>query len=225
MKPVEALQLADGYDTYTDESETGTSTAIYLAPYVKFGNDYRYTLRDGVAELPRDTKEFIAGDVRRYIVKWSPDRNQPPERYPLDAGAPWPDLELRNENTPRSEWTIGPDGAPKGPWSAERQVLLLDAETMAPYLFVTQTGGGHKAVSDLAHQTKNMRQACGQHVCPVITLSTTLWSKRFNRLRPNFPVKRFIEFGGAQSARLTGPTVREVERPAPREELKDEVKF
>ena len=235
-----ALVKIDGYDGFTTETVTGQDAGAFPAQFVKFSNDHRYVLRDGIAELPRD-KEYIAPDVLRHVVKWPPGRDQAPERHLLAANEPWPDLKARNEDTPKDEWVVGSDGTLKGPWEMEHQLLLLDAETMAPYLFVTQTSGGHRAVSELAHQTKMMRRVSGSHVCPVIVLSTALWSKRFNRLRPHFPVKRYVAIGGeAQPAELPGPNaspqggeaakparpvVREVKRPPLREELKDQVEY
>jgi hypothetical protein len=239
----EAHQL-DGYDGFTSESVTGLNESTFLAPLVKFTNDYRYVLRDGT-ELPRD-KEYIAADVRRHVVKWSPDRDQAPERYPLAPGEKWPDLEARNESTPKSEWVEGPDGNLKGPWVAEYQVLLLD-ETMAQFLFVTQTDGGRRCVSDLAHQTQLMRKVHGKPVCPVILLSDTLWSKRYKRQRPHFEIKRYVVLGGqAQPAELPGPnstleggeaakpeaakpaeklTVKEVEPVSRQDELNDAIEY
>jgi hypothetical protein len=241
-----ALVKIDGYDGWTDEDETGLDTGSASAPRVFFTNDYRYALRDGVTELKKDTKEFAAPDVRRFACKWGLDRTRAPDRYPIAPGEKWPDLEARNEETPKEEWVVGPDGALKGPWVKESQVLLLDAETMQPFLFVTQTSGGLKAVSELAGQTKLMRQACGDHVSPIIVLKTTLWSKRFNRLRPFFQVQRYVEIGAktrpaelsspdstamksadpAESiAQPAKPTLKEVAKPPLGKELSDTIKF
>jgi hypothetical protein len=194
--------LPDGYAGYTDETEAGPSTSIFLPPLVKFSNDFRYVLRDGT-ELPTN-KDYIAPDVRRYVIKWSPERDQAPERFQLGPNERWPNLEERNASTPRSEWVVGPDGEPKGPWVAEHQVLLVD-DNMAQFLFVTTTGGGHKAVSDLAHQTRAMREIYKKPVCPVVRLKDTLWSKRFKRQRPLFEVKHYAEIrdGRIEIARLT----------------------
>jgi hypothetical protein len=220
---------ADGYDTWTDESETGMKAGAF-PPFVSFSNDHRFVLRDDT-ELPRDSKEFLAPDVKRSVLKWPPIRGQAPERFPLAPGAPWPDIEARNENAPKAEWVANPDGTMRGPWAMEHQLMLLDAETMAPYLFVTQTTGGNTAVSELVKQTRAKRQLYGEHVCPVVTLSTTLWSKRFKRLRPRFVVQRYVKFGDGP-AELSGPgteaakpVMREVPNPTLREELKDEVKY
>jgi hypothetical protein len=219
-----ALVKLDGYDGWTDEDETGLDMGGSSAPFVFFSNDYRYVLRDGT-ELKKDTKEFIAPDVRRFACKWGLDRTRAPERYPIAPGEKWPDLEARNKDTPEHEWVTGPDGELKGPWVRESRVLILDAETMAPYLFVSQTGGGLKAISELAQQTKIMRQACGDHVSPVIVLKTTLWSKRFNRLRPLFKVERYVEIGAkTRPAELPGPDSTATKSANPAESVAQPVK-
>jgi len=204
---VRAHQL-DGFDGFTTETETGLNESSYLAPLVKFTNDYRYVLRDGT-ELPRN-KDYIAADIRRYVVKWPPERDQAPERRLLGPNEKWPDFDTLNENTPKSEWIEGPDGQLRGPWVMEHQVLLLD-DKMAQFLFVTQASGGHKAVGDLAHQTQLMRKVHGgKPVCPVIHLSDTLWSKRFNRQRPSFDIQRYVLFGSDGPLALGKPSAKEV---------------
>jgi len=209
----------DSFSGYTDETEAGSgATNSSFAPMVKFSNDHRYVLRDGT-ELPHD-KKYIVAEIRRCVVKWPADREQPPEKEFLPLGARWPDLAARNEATPKDEWVVGPDGVPKGPYEAERQVLLLEEKTMTPYLFVTQTGGGAKAVSDLARQTEMTQNIYGKPVIPVITLKTAMWSPRFKKLRPDFHVERHVMLSG--DAR---PVLQEVERPALQEELKDKIEY
>jgi len=210
----------DSFSGYTDETEAGSGAiSSSFAPMVKFSNDHRYVLRDGT-ELPRD-KCYIAAEIRRYVVKWPVDRDQPPEKEMLPLGARWPDLVARNEATPKDEWVVGPDGQLKGPYEAERQVLLLEEKTMTPYLFVSQTGGGAKAVSDLARQTELTQSVYNKPVLPVVTLKTALWSPRFKRLRPDFHVERHVMLGGDTAK----PVLQEVERPALQQELKDQIEY
>jgi hypothetical protein len=208
----------DSFSGYTDETETGGSMATSFAPLVKFSNDHRYVLRDGT-ELPRD-KCYIAAEIRRCVVKWSND-GQPPVKEFVPLGAPWPDLAARNEATPKDEWVTGPDGQLRGPYQAERQVLLLEEKTMSPYLFVTQTDGGAKAVCDLARQTAMTQNIYGKPVLPVVTLRTALWSPRFKRLRPDLHVERHVLLGGDG----TKPVLQEVARPSLQEELKDKIEY
>ena len=212
----------DGVDGYTNATEDGSSTSSAFAPLVKFTNDHRYVLLRDDTALP-STKSYILYDIERATVKWPPEGDRPPERHPLPAGAPWPCVETLNERTPKNEWRTGPDGGSQGPWAMEHRILILESETMAPFLFVTQTTGGNTAVSELARQVQAMRKLCGKHVHPVISLATTMWSKRFNRLRPSFPIQRYVEIGG--DPQLSGPTVKEVARPSIREEVNDEIKF
>jgi hypothetical protein len=208
----------DSFSGYTDETEAGGTMASSFAPMVKFSNDHRYVLRDGT-ELPRGAN-YIAAEIRRYVVKWPPDNDQPPEKELLALGVRWPDLDARNEATPKDEWVTGPDGQLRGPYQAERQVLLLDEKTMSAFLFVTQTTGGAKAVSDLARQTELTQNIYGKPVLPVVTLATALWSPRFKKLRPDFRVVRHVMLSGD-----TKPVVQEVERPPLQEELKDRIEY
>jgi len=214
----ETRQL-DSFSGYTDETEAGGSMTTSFAPMVKFSNDHRFVLRDGT-ELPRD-KCYIAAEIRRYVVKWPVDsEQQPPEKELLPLGARWPDLEARNATVPQDEWVTGPDGQSRGPYQAERQVLLLEEKTMSPFLFVTQTTGGAKAVSDLARQTEMTQKIYGKPVLPVVTLATALWSPRFKKLRPDFRVIRHVMLSGD-----TRPILQEVERPSLQDELKDKVEY
>jgi hypothetical protein len=210
----------DSFSGYTDETEAGSGTmSSSFAPMVKFSNDHRYVLNDGT-ELPRD-KKYIVAEIKRCVVKWPTERGQQPEKEFLALGERWPDLVARNENTPKDQWVTGPDGKLKGPYEAERQVLLLEEKTMTPYLFVTQTGGGAKAVSDLAYQTELTQKIYGKPVSPVVSLRTTMWSPRFNKLRPDFHVERHVMFSGDG----VKPVLQEVERPSLQEELQDKIEY
>jgi hypothetical protein len=208
----------DSFSGYTDETEAGGTMATSFAPMVKFSNDHRFVLRDGT-ELPHD-KKYIVAEIRRCVVKWPADGDQPPEKEFLPLGERWPDLAARNEATPKDEWVVGPTGESVGPYVAERQVLLLEEKTMTPYLFVTQTGGGAKAVSDLARQTEMTQNIYGKPVIPVVSLQTAMWSPRFKKLRPDFHVERHVLLSGD-----TKPVLQEVERPSLQAELNDKIEY
>src|SRR5262249_30397094 len=117
----------------------------------------------------------------------------------------------------RSEWVEGPDGTLKGPWAAEHKVMLLD-DLGGQFMFTTQTSGGHRCVSDLAHQTQLMRKVKGEPVCPVVGLSDILWSKRYNRQRPHMEIKRYVIFGGGAQRTIDA-------KPSAKEITGDEIQF
>ena len=95
-------------------------------------------------------------------------------------------MEALNDATPRSEWTEGPDGKPRGPWQAQHVVYLLDLKTGERFTWPTGTIGGARSVSDLVDKTKWMRRFRGPAVYPVVTLSDCFMNTRFGgRQRPH----------------------------------------
>ena len=87
----------------------------------RFGNDGKLRLRDK-SEL---TKPLIVANCRRVLTKWGKEK-RPVETIFLKAGEKIPDLEKRNEETPKSEWVEGFDDKPKGPWQAQHVVYMVD---------------------------------------------------------------------------------------------------
>ena len=60
-----------------------------------------------------------------------------------------------NEAAPRSEWGIGLNGQPQGPYSRALILKLLSLETMDRYAFVTKSLGGQIAIGDLSDKVED----------------------------------------------------------------------
>ena len=194
----EQQQQIDGFAGYNDSVEGGpeqTQRSVIRGSIVKFTNQATWLTRDG-AELPANL-ELVAVDILRVVQKWIDE--QPVETIILEPGQKFPDLEKKNEETPRNEWKTGPDGQPCGPWQAQHIVYLLNPETMDKYSFPVGTIGGSIAVRDLVDKVQWMRRYRGAHVYPVVVLSDCFMNTRFGgRRRPNFIIKRWIAFGEDQ---------------------------
>lgn len=190
----------DGFEGYEDgiegDDQDQAGGPIH-GSLVKFTNEAAWVTRDG-EELAPDL-ELIAVDIGRVVQKWKDQA--PVETIILEPGQKFPDIKELNNKTPRSEWTKGPDGQPRGPWQSQHIVYLLNAGTMDRYSFPTGTTGGSIAVRDLVDKTKWMRRFRGQHVYPVVTLSDTFMKTRFGgRQRPNFLIKRWVNLGPDEGA-------------------------
>src|SRR5262249_38155618 len=167
----------DSFETYEDsvEGQEQSSRGIIQGTCIKFTNESMWVTNAG-EELSADL-ELVGIDVGRIVQKW---RDQVPiESIFLESGQKFPDIEKMNEDTPREEWTAGPDGKPRGPWQAQHLVYLLNLATMDRFTFPTGTVGGRIAVHDLVDKTKMMRRFRGANVYPVVTLSDTFMNTRF----------------------------------------------
>jgi hypothetical protein len=171
-------QNVDGFEGYEDRIEGDDRPqggGVIQGAVVKFTNEVTWVTRDG-AELTPDL-ELVAVDVARVVQKWRDQ--QPVETRILEPGEKFPDLEELNNKTPRSEWTEGPDGKPRGPWQAQHIVYLLNPATVDKYSFPTGTTGGAIAVRELVDKTNWMRRYRGGHVYPVVSLSDTFMNTKF----------------------------------------------
>ena len=97
----------------------------------------------------------------------------------LKAGEKIPDLEKRNEETPKSEWVEGFDGKPKGPWQAQHIVYLVDPISIDQYTYPTATIGGGIAVRELIDRIIWMRRFRGNAVYPIVQLTTRFMKTRY----------------------------------------------
>src|SRR5262249_34116381 len=149
-------------------------------------------------EVPANL-ELVAIDIGRVVQKWKDQR--PVETIVLEPGQRYPDIKELNENTPKSEWTDGADGKPRGPGQAQHIVYVLNPATMDRFSYPTGTTGGAIAVRDLVERTKWMRRFRGTSVYPVITLSDVFMNTRFGgRQRPHFIIKQWIGLGGEEKS-------------------------
>jgi hypothetical protein len=180
----------DEFEDWSDEVDSGeeqVSERSILGQRVRFANEGRWVL-PGQAELK---KPLIVVNVRRSVIKWTKDKNKPPETIFLKAGEKIPDLKKKNEETPKSEWITGFDGKPKGPWDAQHIVYLIDPISIDQYTFPTSTVGGGIAVRELIDRIIWMRRFKGNKVYPVVQLATRLMPTQYNptgRPRPHFEI-------------------------------------
>jgi hypothetical protein len=214
---------ADGFEGFEDRhegDERPEGGGVIQGTLVKFTNQATWVTRDG-QELPADL-ELIATDIVRVVQKWI-DR-QPVETRILEPGEKFPDIETLNSAAPRSEWTEGPDGKPRGPYQAQHIIYLLNPKTMERHSYATGTVGGGIAVRELRDSVTWMRRLRGQNVYAVVTLSDKFMRIRHGRgrQRPHFLIVRWITIGGTDEKSLPAP-VREVKSPSLSEEMKDEL--
>ena len=195
----------DGFAGYEDRIEGDDRQQIggvIHGSIVKFTNTAEWMTRDG-QELSPDL-ELVAVDIGRIVQKW--EDQTPIETIILEPGQKFPNIEELNETVPRSEWTDGPNGKPRGPWQAQHIVYLLNMTTMDRFSYPTGTTGGSIAVRELVDRVKWMRRFRGQHIFPVISLSDTHMKTRFGgRQRPHFIIRRWVNLGPEGKA-LPAPT-------------------
>jgi hypothetical protein len=214
--------VADGFEGFEDRVEGDDRPAggsVIQGTVVKFTNEAVWVTRDE-EELPSNL-ELIATDIIRVVQKWVDQL--PVETRILEPGEKFPDLEALNETAPKSEWTEGPDGKPRGPWQAQFIVHLLNPKTMDRYSFATGTVGGGIAVRELRDKVQWMRKLRGLNVYAVVTLANKLMKTRFGgRQRPHLIVTRWITLGADEQQVLPAP-VREVQEPSLAEEMGDDL--
>jgi hypothetical protein len=79
-----------------------------------------------------------------------------------------------------SAWQVGPDGEPRDPWQSTRYVYFVDPETEEAYTYITASGGGRNAVSDLGDQIQRKRHAHPSAV-PVVELGAAPMPTKYGR--------------------------------------------
>jgi hypothetical protein len=197
-----------GYEDQTEGSDQQQTTNVIQGSVIKFTNEASWVTRDG-EELSPDL-ELVPINVIRVTQKWLDKK--PVETIVLEPGQKFPDLEKLNNQTPRSEWSDGPDGNPRGPWQAQQILYLINLKTMTRYSFPTGTVGGCAAIRELANGIKFMRELRWPQVYPVVTLSDKFMSTKFGgRQRPDFLVKRWIDLSSGSEKALPAPQPAQLE--------------
>jgi hypothetical protein len=186
------LGQLDGFEAYEDAIESAgdeqSNNQVIKGTLLKFTNEMWVT-REG-EEISADL-ELVAVGVCRTVQRWKDQ--VPVEIIVLQPGQKFPDIEQLNAQTPYEDWTIGPDGKPRGPWQAQHIVYLLNPATMDRFCFPTGTIGGRICVRDLVERTQWRRRFSGANVLPVVTLSDTFMKTHYGgRQRPHFLIKRWI---------------------------------
>lgn len=209
----------DGFEDWRDDEQSrGVLAGTTIA---KFTNEATWVTRDE-EELPPDV-ERIATGIIRLVQKWIDGIPDPNETRVLAPEEKFPDIEALNEAAPKSEWSEGPDGRPRGPWQAQYVVQLLDPKTMERYSYPTGTVGGGIAVRELKDKVQWMRKLRGQNVYAVVTLANKFMKTRFGgRQRPHFIVTRWITLGADEQTALPAPA-HEVKEPTLAEEMNDSI--
>jgi len=238
-----ALAL-DGFSAgYSDpfSADEGGGGSGFDGLKLKFTNDARWVNPD--EEEIRAL--LVALNVVNRVQKWSGSGGAPLETITLKPGERWPDIGALNNACP-DEWYTK-FGKFVGPWAGERVVLFADLDTMAGYWWPSPTGnmGASRCIRNLIGQTKRKRSLLGQLVFPIVELSHTFMQTSYGgRERPHLIVRKWITFGGGQSAlpdrstiqvveelptpaavETTIPTTQEAERPSLKDELDDDIGF
>jgi hypothetical protein len=189
-------KLSDGFEGFNDrvegDDEGQQGGGVIKGVLLKFTNDSAWLRGDG-EEMPEGL-ELVAVDIARVVQKWVD--KMPEETRILAPGEPFPDIEQLNEETPRSEWSEGFDGKPKGPWQSQSVVYLLNLTTFDRFTYATGTIGGGIAVRELVDRTRWMRRLRGDGAFPVVLLSKVHMNTRFGgRDRPFFQITRWVKLG------------------------------
>jgi hypothetical protein len=189
----------DEFKDWTDEIESRdeqVSERAIIGQLVRFTNEGHWILPEQV----RLAKPLVVVNVRRTLIKWGKDKKPVGAPIFLKAGEKIPDLEKRNEETPKSEWIEGFDGKPKGPWQAQHIVYMIDPISIDQYSYPTSTTGGGIAVRELIDRILWMRRFRGDAVYPVVQLTNRFMRTAYSgRLRPHFEIvswKKFDPDGG-----------------------------
>jgi hypothetical protein len=182
----------DEFEDWTDEVESRdeqVSERAIIGQLGRFTNEGHWMLPEQI-EL---TKPLIV-NVRRTVTKWGKNK-KPLETVFLKAGEKIPDLERRNEETPRSEWIEGFDSKPKGPWQAQHIVYMIDPTSIDQFSYPTSTTGGGIAVRELIDRIIRMRRFRGNAVYPLVQMATRFMPTKYSgRLRPHFEIVDWAKF-------------------------------
>jgi hypothetical protein len=124
-------------------------------------------------------------------------------------GQPWPKLDDLNAEIPEGEWEVGLDGEPRPPWQKQFIIYLLEPESAATFTYANGTAGARQAVSDLKNSIKWQRTIRGDHVVPLVELSSKPMPTKFGtKQRPHFQIVewRNLDVGFMQDAPAVLPS-------------------
>jgi hypothetical protein len=169
--------------------------------------------------IPSDGR-WVAWGTGECLQQW---RDKMPVKTIIKKpGVPLPDVDELNAEIPQKEWEIGVNG-PRPPWGRQNIVYLLDVETGAELTFISGTVGAAIAVENLKSKTGNMRKLRGARVVPIVSLGSKLMATQYgSRLRPEFVVQEFREFG-APSPAIAPAEPKKIAPPTLEEEMDDEL--
>ncbi|UGX91734.1 hypothetical protein G6321_00039225 [Bradyrhizobium barranii subsp. barranii] len=185
--------------------------------------DGRWSTQD---EADMTGKQLLALMTAKAIQRW---QSEGPVETLVDTGAGLPDVEELNAAIPRAEWELGLDGQPRPPWQLQYAVYLLDDADASLFTFANGTTGAKIAWQRLVDRVSWMRALRGVEVYPLIKLDSKTMKTKFGvKLRPEFTIVNWRDFGGSRGPPLGGPqdligTL--VKTPSAAEELHDDVPF
>jgi hypothetical protein len=148
-----------------------------------------WTDRDGLPLPPT----VLVTDYATALRRWQSKRAEYITEHPL------PDPEVLNAAIPITEWEIGLDGKPREPWKVVYRVYMVNLKTGKIYTFINSTYGALLAYNDLVEQIGVYRMLCGEHVFPIVELSSGQWKSQQYGLvpRPDFKIVEWRKPGGS----------------------------
>ena len=232
-------QPIDNFEGFIDEQEgedqAQGGNVIRGTRRIKFDNG-KWFFADDETEIAAD-REFVAVGILRVVQKFV--NGEPADKIIVEPGKKFPDIAALNVKCPEEEWSEY-NGEPRGPWSGQSIVFLLEIPSLKRLSFVAPlaTGGSTVAVRELAQHTTDLHRLYGANVYPKVRLSDAPWSKQYRRRRPDFVIVGEQSFGGDGAAQtLPAPAnpmlppadTKEAAKPAElveaslKEDLQDEI--
>ena len=181
-----------------------TSGHIIKGQILKWNETSGWCDRDGL----RPPETMLAIALSEALQCW---KNRKPVETIVDK--PLPDVNDLNEAVPRSEWELDLAGKPKGPWSHQVIVYLIDPTSGGFYTYLNSTIGARIVVEQLKEKVITMRALRGARVVPVVKLSHRPMKTSFGiKHRPEFEVLDWRHWGGGGSA-VSGPATPQISGP------------
>jgi hypothetical protein len=128
-------------------------------------------------------------------VKWlkAEGTSRPVEYRFQFPGQPFPTTSDNLPDRDQSKWSRDDRDDPVDPWQFTRFIYFADPKTGEEYTYSSGSYSGKKAVTDLSVQVRNMRDATGRKVMPVIGLAWVPWQTTYKLTsRPVFEVHDWI---------------------------------
>jgi hypothetical protein len=193
--------------------------------------------------------ELIVDDRRRIVVQWGKEPlSGPVAQRQLAQGEKFPDFTALNNSVPKSEWRVGLNGAPAGPWEGQNVLEFIDEKTLDHYAWPSKvdTVGATICVREIVEKVQWMRRFRGELVKPVVELSDCFMPTQYGgRQRPHLIVKYWVRFSGGSRLALPASdnsaltaggnkpaqqpvndnSMQTVEEPSLREVTKDEIPY
>jgi hypothetical protein len=220
MRTITKTEMLDGFDSEpeaADDQDANGARRVIQGDKLKFSNDFVWVSGSDEEEVSPET-ELIVAERTRVLQKWGKE-GAPTETRFLEPQEPWPNLKALNEKVPKSEWREA-FGNMVGPYDAAWVLYLLDPLAGSKYTYVTNTTGGHMAVTDLTDKIRTLRMLRGR--ChPVVRLgSVHMTTKYGGRERPSFVVMRWVRLDGN-----TALPVQEEQQALPAQSTEAESRF